>query len=87
MAEYPENPEKRGGGGLFGLLLAHIVCCGGILLLATGALGAFGAWFVEDGLIWLAVGGAAVAAAFLVRRRPHGFLRGSVTRAPGREPD
>ena len=82
-----EDPENKGGGAVTALLLAHVACCGGIILFATGALGAFGAWFVEDGLIWLAVGGAAVAAAFLVHRRPHGFLRGSVTRAPGRERD
>ena len=77
-----ENPEKNGGGALVAVLLAHVACCGGIILFATGALGALGAWFVEDRLIWLAVGGATVAAAFLIRRRPHGSLRGSVTRAP-----
>jgi len=80
-----ENPEKMGGGMLV-FLLAHVACCGGVILLATGALGAFGAWFVEDGLIWLAVGGAAAAAAFLLRRRRAAPLE-SVTSAIGRKQD
>ncbi len=81
-----ENPEKSGGGSMIGMLLVHVVCCRGILLFATGALGAFGAWFFEDGLIWLAVGGAAAAAAFLLRRRRTAPLE-SATRAPGRKPN
>ncbi len=65
------NDEPKGFPTV-GVLLAHVVCCGGIMLVATGALSGIGAWFFEGGLAWL-VGAALVAAAGLVLwrgRRP-----------------
>jgi hypothetical protein len=78
------KPEKTGG-GMVAFFLVHVVCCGGVLLLATGALGAFGAWFVADGLIWLAVAGAAAAVAWLLYSRRRADLE-PVARATKRRP-
>lgn len=46
---------KPGGRGMAGLALAHVVCCGGILLFATGALSGIGAWLAGSGLPWVAL--------------------------------
>ena len=35
MNHEPDAPKR---GGMFGLMLAHVVCCGGVLLVASGAL-------------------------------------------------
>ena len=61
-----EGPGHR---GLAGVLIAKVVCCGGILLVATGALTGFGAWLQDGGLVWLAVAALAVAAWLVQRRR------------------
>ncbi len=45
------NNESGGGSPVF--FIAHIACCGGLLLFATGALTVIGAWLVEVGLTWL----------------------------------
>ena len=58
-----------GGGGLLALLLAHAVCCGGLVLVATGAVGGLGAWLLDSGLAWLGAGGIAIAVLLLWRRR------------------
>ena len=58
-----------GGGGFLALLLAHVVCCGGLVLVATGALGGLGAWLLDSGLAWLGAGGIAIAVLLLWRRR------------------
>ncbi len=58
----------RGNGGLAGLLVAKVVCCGGLVLFATGALSGFGAWLSEGGLVWLSAAALAVAAGFALRR-------------------
>ncbi len=67
--------REPGGRGMVGLLLAHVACCGGLVLVATGALSGVGAWLLEGGLTWLVVA-ALLAAAGLVlwRRRRKGNL-------------
>ena len=35
MNDEPDAPKR---GGMSGLMLAHVVCCGGVLLFVTGAL-------------------------------------------------
>ncbi len=44
-----------GGGGFLVLLLAHAVCCGGLVLVATGAVGGLGAWLIDSGPTLLAL--------------------------------
>ena len=68
MNDEPDAPKR---GGMSGLMLGHVVCCGGVLLFVTGALSlsAIGAWLSEGGLAWLAAGAAAVAVVFWARRR------------------
>ncbi len=58
-----------GGGGFFALALAHVVCCGGLVLVATGALSGLGAWLLDSGLAWLGAGGIAIAGLLFWRRR------------------
>ncbi len=60
-----DEPPKRGG--MPGLMLAHVVCCGGVLLFVTGVLTL--RWLSEGGLAWLAAGAAAVAVGFWAWRR------------------
>ena len=50
------------GGAWPALILAHVVCCGGLVLVATGAVGGLGAWLLDSGLAWLGAGGIAIAA-------------------------
>ncbi len=49
------------------LILAHVVCCGGLVLVATGAVGGLGAWLLDSGLAWLGAGGIAIAVLLLWR--------------------
>ena len=42
--------KEPGGGRMVGLLAAHVVCCGGIVLIATGAVGGLGTWLLDGGL-------------------------------------
>ncbi len=51
---------KLEGRGMIGVLVAHVVCCGGIVLVATGAAAGLGTWLVDGGAAWLLV--AAVVA-------------------------
>jgi hypothetical protein len=39
------------GTGLGPLIVAKVVCCGGLALAATGALSGFGAWLVGGGYL------------------------------------
>ncbi len=66
-----DEPDARKRGGVSGLMLAHVVCCGGVLLFVAGALtmSAIGAWLSEGGLVWLAAGAAVLAVGFWTRRR------------------
>ncbi len=68
MNDEPDAPKR---GGMPGMILAHVVCCGGVLLFVTGALtlSSIGAWLSEGGLAWLAVGAAALVVGFWARRR------------------
>ena len=68
MAEQP----KHGGWGA--LIAAKLVCCGGLLLFATGVLtvNGIGTWLFGGGAIWLVLGGLAVALFVLWRRRRTG---------------
>ena len=49
------KPGESGGGRMAGLALAHVACCGGIFLVATGAISGVGAWLVGNGLPWVAL--------------------------------
>ena len=61
---------ESGGRGMAGLALAHVVCCGGILLFATGALSGIGAWLAGSGLPWTALALVlGVGGVFLWRRK------------------
>lgn len=58
------------GGRLGVLLLGKLVCCGGLILVATGAASGVGAWLLEGGLIWLLLAAAVgVPGGYLLRRR------------------
>ncbi len=61
-----DNGPKGGAGPA--LILAHVVCCGGLILVATGAVGGLGAWLLDSGLAWLVAGGIAIAVLLLWRR-------------------
>ncbi len=62
-----DNGPKRDG--FPGLILAHVVCCGGIVLVATGALSGVGAWLLDGGLTWLLLAAVlGVVGGFLLRR-------------------
>ncbi len=50
------------------IIVAKVICCAGLVLLATGALGGLGAWLMDDGVIWLGAGFAVVAGAILSLR-------------------
>lgn len=55
--------------GYVGLVVAKVVCCGGLLLLATGALSGFGGWLLDGGLIWLVLAGIALGGGLAWWRR------------------
>ncbi len=52
--------NEPGGRGMVGVLVAHVVCCGGAVLVLTGALSGVGTWLTDGGATWLLV--AAVVA-------------------------
>lgn len=68
--------EPSHGYGIAGVLVAHIVCCGGLVLAATGAVSVAGlaTWLTDGDLFWLAAAGLAVVGIVLWRRsaRPSG---------------
>ena len=61
--------REPGGRGMVGLLLAHVACCGGLVLVATGALSGVGAWLLDGGLRWLVVAALLAAAGLVLWRR------------------
>ena len=51
--------------GLTGLIIAKVICCGGLILLAgTGALAGLGGWFSDN--LWLVVVAVGLGVAALV---------------------
>ncbi len=71
-----DNEPKRGGPTV--LILAHAVCCGGLVLVATGALSGMGAWLLEGGLTWLLAAAVLAAASLFLWRRRTGGAAGNV---------
>ncbi len=63
--------DKESSGGDFpAFFVAHVVCCGGLFLVATGALSGFGAWLLEGGLTWLLPAAVlGIMGGLLLRRR------------------
>ena len=60
-----DGPDRSGVPALIG----HVVCCGGIVLVATAALSGVGAWLLEGGLTWVLLAAVlAVMGGFLSRR-------------------
>lgn len=61
--------EPSNGYDLAGLLAAKIVCCGAIVLAATGAISfaGFASWLVGGGYLWLAATVLAVVGIYLRR--------------------
>ncbi len=59
------------GTGLASLIAIKVICCGGLALLATGALSGFGAWLIAGG--YMGIGGIAgtllIGVALLLWRR------------------
>ena len=53
--------------GLAALIAAKLVCCGGLILVATGVLSVAGVaeWFRAGGMVWLAVVALAVIVLYL----------------------
>lgn len=60
--------KGTGGGTLATIIIAKIVCCGGLVLLVTGAMSGLGAWLMDNGVIWLSAGFAVAAGALLLMR-------------------
>ncbi len=62
--------------GIAGVLVAHIVCCGGLVLAATGVVSFAGlaSWLTGGGLFWLVAAALSVIGIVLWRRsaRPGG---------------
>lgn len=83
----PENPKTN----YFPLILAKLVCCGGllVLLVASGTLtlGTFTAWFADDGFGW-GLGGLAILAGIVVflRTRMRGRNARALRNGPPRMP-
>ncbi len=55
---------------MVGLGLAMVICCGGLTLLAAGALSGVGAWLFDEGLTWLALAFILAAGGVYLWRRP-----------------
>ncbi len=64
-----EDEPRRAGLGA--LIAAKVVCCGGLMLVATGALSlnAIGAWLQDGRLGWLVLAAVFVSASVWVCRR------------------
>jgi hypothetical protein len=62
--------ERPKHGGWRALIAAKVVCCGGLVLFATGVLtvNGIGTWLLGGGAIWLVLGGFAVTLLILWRR-------------------
>lgn len=69
------EPPKHGGWGA--LIAAKLVCCGGLVLFATGVLtvNGIGTWLLGGGAVWLVLGAAAAVLLVLWRRQRTGAER------------
>ena len=65
------------GTGLGPLIAAKVVCCGGLVLVATGALSTVGAWLAAGGYVWTgaAAGALLIGLSLLYRRRGRADVR------------
>ncbi len=61
--------NERGGRGTVGVLVAHVVCCGGAVLVLTGALSGVGTWLADGGTTWLLVAAVVAIAGFALWQR------------------
>ncbi len=61
--------DEPKGRAIVGVGLAHVVCCGGIILVATGALSGVGAWLLDGGLAWVGLAVIVAAAGYFLWRR------------------
>lgn len=50
-------------------IAAKIICCGGLVLVATGALSTFGSWLIKGGYIWIGAAAGAVVIGFALLHR------------------
>lgn len=64
-------------GTIAALVGVKVICCGGLVLAATGTLAGVGAWLGNAGLAWPGAGGLVMAAALIAwwRRRRGGRAR------------
>lgn len=69
------EPKRRGPTAM---ILVHAVCCGGLVLVATGALSGMGAWLLDGGLTWLLAAAVLAAAGLFLWRRPTSGADGNV---------
>ena len=62
------DPSER---GLVWLLGAKMVCCGGLVLAASGALNlaSLAGWLLDSGVVWFSAAGLALAMIYLWRRQ------------------
>ncbi len=74
--------DEPKGVPVIGLVLAHVVCCGGLVLVATGALSGVGTWLFCGGLIWLGAAAVLAAAGLMLWRRPAGGAEADSPREP-----
>jgi len=61
--------DGKSNGFLFGLIAVKLVCCGGLILLATGGLAGPGAWFSGVSIVTAAGLALAVFAILLLWRQ------------------
>tara|TARA_R110002110_G_scaffold415612_1_gene651450 strand:- start:3365 stop:3652 length:288 start_codon:yes stop_codon:yes gene_type:complete len=59
----------KSSGFLSGLIALKLICCGGLILLATGGLAGLGAWFSGVSIVIAAGMALAVFAILLIRRQ------------------
>ncbi len=81
--------DKESNRGAFpAFFVAHVICCGGLILVATGALSGFGAWLLEGGLTWLLPAAVlGIMGGLLLRRRArHAGTSGEPRQSRARTP-
>ena len=61
--------DEPKGFPITGVLLAHVVCCGGLVLVVTGTLSGLGTWLFDGGLMWLVIAVIVAATGLALWRR------------------